>query len=111
MERIERMFEEGEITEEEKRSMQSGNGGKLNPDWVEWLMGWGIGWTDPEVENEYIFFLPMGLDPADRSAMDRLTSKKENRVSRLKALGNGQVPLCAATAFEWGMDVLDSIEK
>ena len=23
-----------------------GDGGKLNPDWVEWLMGWPIGWTD-----------------------------------------------------------------
>ena len=22
------------------------NGGKLNPTWVEWLMGWWIGWTD-----------------------------------------------------------------
>jgi len=22
------------------------SGGKLNPDWVEWLMGWPIGWTD-----------------------------------------------------------------
>ena len=22
------------------------HGGKLNPDWVEWLMGWPIGWTD-----------------------------------------------------------------
>lgn len=22
------------------------NGGSLNPDWVEWLMGWPIGWTD-----------------------------------------------------------------
>ena len=22
------------------------NGGKLNPNWVEWLMGWPIGWTD-----------------------------------------------------------------
>lgn len=21
-------------------------GGSLNPDWVEWLMGWAIGWTD-----------------------------------------------------------------
>jgi hypothetical protein len=20
-------------------------GGPLNPDWVEWLMGWPIGWT------------------------------------------------------------------
>lgn len=23
-------------------------GGTLNPDWVEWLMGWPIGWTDLE---------------------------------------------------------------
>jgi hypothetical protein len=22
------------------------NGGSLNPTWVEWLMGWPIGWTD-----------------------------------------------------------------
>ena len=21
-------------------------GGSLNPDWVEWLMGWPLGWTD-----------------------------------------------------------------
>jgi hypothetical protein len=21
-------------------------GGPLNPNWVEWLMGWPIGWTD-----------------------------------------------------------------
>jgi hypothetical protein len=23
-------------------------GGRLNPTWVEWLMGWPIGWTDLE---------------------------------------------------------------
>ena len=22
------------------------NGGQLNPEWVEWLMGWPVGWTD-----------------------------------------------------------------
>lgn len=27
-------------------SPQGGNGGRLNPNWVEWLMGWPIGWTD-----------------------------------------------------------------
>ncbi len=27
-------------------SPRGGNGGRLNPDWVEWLMGWPIGWTD-----------------------------------------------------------------
>lgn len=33
-----------------KVSNQEGlkNGGRLNPEWVEWLMGWPIGWTDYE---------------------------------------------------------------
>ena len=26
--------------------MGAGNNGKLNPMWVEWLMGWPLGWTD-----------------------------------------------------------------
>jgi hypothetical protein len=33
-------------TIEEARQMGAGNGGKLNPMWVEWLMGWPLGWTD-----------------------------------------------------------------
>jgi hypothetical protein len=33
-------------TIEEARLMGAGNGGKLNPEWVEWLMGWPLGWTD-----------------------------------------------------------------
>jgi hypothetical protein len=33
-------------TIEEARKMGAGNGGKLNPTWVEWLMGWPLGWTD-----------------------------------------------------------------
>jgi hypothetical protein len=33
-------------TIEEARKMGAGNGGKLNPMWVEWLMGWPLGWTD-----------------------------------------------------------------
>jgi DNA (cytosine-5)-methyltransferase 1 len=26
--------------------MEGLNGGSLNPTWVEWLMGWPLGWTD-----------------------------------------------------------------
>ena len=37
-----------EITLEEKKAMQAGNGGRLNPMWVEWLMGFPLGWTDCE---------------------------------------------------------------
>jgi hypothetical protein len=36
----------GEITQEDKKQMT--NGGKLNPMWVEWLMGFPAGWTDLE---------------------------------------------------------------
>lgn len=36
----------GQITEEERRSMASGSGGQLNPTWVEWFMGFPLGWTD-----------------------------------------------------------------
>ena len=38
--------ESGEITTEERESMASGSGGQLNPTWVEWLMGFPLGWTD-----------------------------------------------------------------
>lgn len=34
------------ITESEYYQMTAGNGGKLNPTWVEWLMGFPLGWID-----------------------------------------------------------------
>ena len=30
----------------EREAHQTGNGGRLNPTWVEWLMGWPIEWTE-----------------------------------------------------------------
>jgi len=49
--------------------------GKLNPTFVEWLMGFPIGWTD--------------LGPQTK------------RVDRLKALGNAVVPQTAALAWQY----------
>lgn len=43
---LQTLKENGVITEEERRNMSQGNGGQLNPTWVEWLMGFPIGWTD-----------------------------------------------------------------
>jgi DNA (cytosine-5)-methyltransferase 1 len=43
---LDRRITDGTITPEDKRQMTSGNGGRLNPTWVEWLMGFPIGWTD-----------------------------------------------------------------
>ena len=48
MQQIEAKYLAGEITTEERRAMRAGNGGKLNPMWVEWLMGFPLGWTDLE---------------------------------------------------------------
>jgi hypothetical protein len=45
---LDKKIEEGSITESDKRAMSAGNGGKLNPMWVEWLMGFPTGWTDLE---------------------------------------------------------------
>ena len=38
----------GVITEEERRNLTQGNGGRSNPALMEWLMGFPIGWTDLE---------------------------------------------------------------
>ena len=39
------------------------NGGKLNPTWVEWLMGFPLGWTDLEhLETESSLKSPNGSD-------------------------------------------------
>lgn len=42
---LKKLEKNGVITEEERRNMSRGNGGQLNPDWVEWLMGFPVGWT------------------------------------------------------------------
>ena len=46
--KVQALYSDGKISDEERKSMQAGNGGKLNPTWVEWLMGFPLGWTDLE---------------------------------------------------------------
>ncbi len=68
--------------------------GQLNPDWVEWLMGFPIGWTSLNPLKELIW-LSWDIDPADMeddSFIPRVVMGIKDRVNRLKALGNGQVP-------------------
>ena len=43
---LDKRVSSGLITQDEKRQMSAGNGGRLNPEWVEWLMGFPTGWTD-----------------------------------------------------------------
>ena len=44
--KLKKLEEQGTISEEERKSMSQGNGGQLNPYWVEWLMGFPPGWTE-----------------------------------------------------------------
>ena len=120
---------------------EDGVQGQLNPDWVEWLMFWPIGWSSLQPLKELIW-LDWSVDPADgkepemhctptcddasgsvtnakdnqipmlrRSAnklyrsgnigpIPRIATNIKDRVSRLKAIGNVQVPICAAKAFK-----------
>ena len=73
-------------------------GGRLNPDWVEWLMGWPCGWTDLEPLTNFVID-SWEDDPADDGRVSRVTTVSKHRTVRLQCTGNGQVPQCAAAAW------------
>lgn len=85
-------------------SQTSEVGQMLSPDWVEWLQGWPVGWTslEPLKCDATLIGSPdwWAVDPADVGELSRTGVKIQNRCSRLKAIGNGQVPVVAAAAFE-----------
>ena len=116
--KLKKLEEAGNLTPEERRAMSShltggkdtdtANCGLLNPDWVEWLMGWPLGWTDITITSGVFYWLDLSDDPADWTPplMARITTRKKHRVPRIETLGNGQVPLCAAVAFVWCFEIL-----
>jgi hypothetical protein len=73
------------------------NGGQLNPDWVEWLMGWPVAWT--RLENTYTNWMNWEVDPADIDLVPRIVTDIPNRIDRLRAIGNGQVPQAMVLAW------------
>lgn len=61
--------------------------GHLHPDWVEWLMGFPLGWTDlTRAETRWHGW---NHEPHD---VPRVGEHVDKRKQRLHALGNGQVP-------------------
>jgi DNA (cytosine-5)-methyltransferase 1 len=104
----------GRITDEEARAMTSTHG-QLNPDWVEWLMGWPVGHSDVDRADPGPL-LPLPDDPADLAPDDplylpRITERRRHRTNRIRALGNGQVPLCAAVAFAEGLATIEAYRR
>lgn len=87
-------------------------GMQLNAEWVEWLMQFPRNWTSleplpPASLEAWLRGSWWAVDPADTGEVSRVTSSMPNRRARLRALGNAQVPSCAALA--WRALVLEGI--
>jgi DNA (cytosine-5)-methyltransferase 1 len=65
----------------------------LSAEWVEWLMGWPIGWTD-------LRGTPTPWGGWHEEPVPRVTPARRPKTrARLRCIGNGQVPQCAAAAW------------
>jgi DNA (cytosine-5)-methyltransferase 1 len=67
---------------------------KLNPDWVEVLMGFPVGWTDLDKTDIDLTnkFPQAWLDGSWEEGIPRTTTRRDGRAARLKQLGNALVP-------------------
>lgn len=70
-------------------------GGSLNPDFVAWLMGWPRGWDSLEPLADAAFEEDPWRD-GEWPGVPRIAKGVPDRVNRLRMLGNGWVPQCAA---------------
>jgi len=59
-------------------------------------MNWPIGWTDLK-PIKHLRWEPLDNEP---TGIPRVASGVKDRVNRLKAIGNGQVPKCAEAAWK-----------
>jgi len=73
-------------------------GGKLSAAWVEWLMGLPEGWVSldprPPGMGEWLGSAGAGIWWDEERGLPRVVETQEDRVSKLKTLGNGIVPMC-----------------
>jgi hypothetical protein len=93
-----------DMTEEEKKVFTQGIG-TLNPDWVEWLMGFPLFWTVcDEYNNKKKFDVIYSRDDiiyeengwwGQEHNIPRIKQNVRNRISRIRCLGNAVVPQVA----------------
>lgn len=111
---LQAMKDAGLITEEERRMFASGNGGKINPELLEWLMGYekaftqliptptatdykggiskrfygGVRWSS----EKFIGMHSAWDNWPDEPGVGRVVNGIPNRVDRIRCLGNAVVP-------------------
>lgn len=88
-------------------NLQTAVNGQLNPDWVEILMGFPIGWTDidrNDLESWPGWPASRGLDQCAYEP-PRVAKGGKNRAKRLRCLGNAVVPQQAYPIFRAIMEV------
>ena len=82
------------------RNLNDKIGGQLNPTWVEWLMGWIPDWTAlAPIAADAMETWERGNLWETEPDIPRVSKGVPNRVDRLKAIGNGQVPQVSAIAW------------
>ncbi len=87
----------------------NGHSAKLNPEFVEQMMGFPVGWTSLRVQKTDQAYLlsPTEVMAEIPSATDSIPIP--NRKERLQALGNAVVPQCAAIVLQKAKEILESL--
>ena len=108
---------ESEVAYENINTKKRQPGGYLNSDWVEWLMGYGKGYTD--LNDKDIKTLSSHSGFPDEPDVSRVSYKKlstrldatqnqKDRINRLKSLGNSIVP---QIAYNLGLAIIEDYDQ
>lgn len=88
---------------------EEGNG-RLNPAWVEWMLGLPIGWTDPKLRNQQLGMIESWhREPYPLLFPRTVRRQMPDRGKRIRALGNGLVWPCALRALQMIPDLEGAI--
>ena len=97
---------ETEVAHDQIEVKKQQPGGHLNSDWVEWLMGYGQGYTDLNDNTKQTLESHQGF--YEEPEINRVTHNQEDKVNRLKSLGNSIVP---QIAYNLGLAIIEDYDN